>query len=333
MSLFPQSRFPCAVQGCHRHASLTAGKPFTLVELLVILAIIAVLAALLFPALTRAKETARRASCLSQQRQINIGALVFAGDHNGYLPVRSEHDGMWWTGTGWEAWWDSVNNVNGPLQFSIYGLERRDWIISSLWPVNSFGEPGGSYLTDKSLMRCPSRRDHYQTSNPWDMLIAKQKWNDFWSCYQAIGLSGFLHHAGWYGWHNPLYLIRAEKHDPAQALFTDAVGRWDRGYEYGGDWDILHQTNHWAGNPGGGNVIYADGTGRWRPFSTQAWVGGQNCGSAPAGSWTVWGALWGGPSAAQRDYFFGGDISGFYSGNNTAVSGNRGKFYMPPFAM
>jgi prepilin-type N-terminal cleavage/methylation domain-containing protein len=304
-------------------------RTFTLVELLVVIAVIAALASLLLPALARARETARRAVCLSQLRQIQVGALLFSGDRNGYLPVRSEHDGMWFGGTGWAQSWDSVNSVWRSPDFALYGMQSRDWIISSLWPVNGYGEPGGSYLTDKILMRCPSRRDHFQAANPHDMLIAKQKWNSFWSTYHAPGISGFMWHAGWYSSRCPLYLIRADRHDPNQALFTDFVGRASHGYEYGGDWNILHQTNHWDGYPGGGNVIRADGSGRWLPFSTQNWVGG-SCGSVPAGSWVVWGALWGGPSAALRDYFFSGNVSAFYGGDTTAITGNRGLFHMPP---
>src|SRR4051812_22854821 len=58
---------------------------FSMTELLVVIAVIAILAALLLPALGSAKETARRARCRNNLRQIGIASTVYAGDNNDFL--------------------------------------------------------------------------------------------------------------------------------------------------------------------------------------------------------------------------------------------------------
>src|ERR1051326_1397854 len=57
-------------------------KAFTLIELLVVIAIIAVLAAILFPVFAQAREKARTVSCLSNTKQLNLAALMYAQDYD-----------------------------------------------------------------------------------------------------------------------------------------------------------------------------------------------------------------------------------------------------------
>jgi prepilin-type N-terminal cleavage/methylation domain-containing protein/prepilin-type processing-associated H-X9-DG protein len=115
---------------------VTTRRGFTLIELLVVIGIIAILAAILFPVLARAREAARKATCNSNLRQIGVAFAMYVGDYDDCFP--NNGDTMLWMGRRWR--W--------PLQpYLAYGA-RRDAVD----PTN----PNLSQGAGANLLICPS---------------------------------------------------------------------------------------------------------------------------------------------------------------------------------
>jgi len=79
----------------HRSRSSQAAGGFTLIELLTVVAIIGILAAILFASISRMRESARRSVCLSNLRQIQMANILHSNDNNGYY-IRVKKNDVWW---------------------------------------------------------------------------------------------------------------------------------------------------------------------------------------------------------------------------------------------
>ena len=117
--------------------SMSSRRAFTLVELLVVIAIIAILAALLLPVLSMAKEKGYRAQCINNFKQLAIAIQVYADDHGDQLP-----------GPVWQGFYENYDNND---------YKRLPYYIA---PYLALPAPQ-STLRNVSLARCPSAAKHW----------------------------------------------------------------------------------------------------------------------------------------------------------------------------
>lgn len=204
---------------------------FVLIELLAVIAIIGILAAILLPALARARETARRASCASNLMQLGISLHVYAGENNGALP---------WSGGGGSG----------------------DCLISLL----------GDYVSEYNLFYCPSDPDPGRFYDEDRNLIVN-------GYLDGNGVRASYDYFGAYT-NVPIALPPPEKPLPRWPIMWDAIQSGPASSGFGlDDWrnSPSFEFNH---VPGGGNVLWLDGSVRF--LQIELWAD-TNLPTRPAG--------------------------------------------------
>ena len=214
-------------------------KAFTLIELLVVIAIIAILAALLMPALQRAREEANRTACKNNIHQVGIGFAIYMNDHGQDMP-------------GWVD--DSVAEATQvPVWQSIPGAGQ--------YAVPSGGDPyyqlvAQKYVEDVGLFDCPSCKNLDRPASGWygPMIIGP-------------GTNDRLHDGSFFGKHEKMVAWAEYAYDlgriardsvAARVVYGDSRERYFQDSAMFGYWPYNHAN--------GANVLFLDQAVQFAPM-------------------------------------------------------------------
>lgn len=173
----------CAIHAAFRRPM--ARHAFTLVELLTIIAIIAILAGILMPALVSAIGTARQTYCMSNMRQMGIAINAYAEDHNSYFPgnIYNTDDRSWQAMLEKNGYIPTLYRRNASNSAwvptgDLYCPELHQRFIE--W-VRSGGRPLYQFISDGEA--CTTTKDYYSYAMPFN---ASDSYNPN-NTYLAIG--------------------------------------------------------------------------------------------------------------------------------------------------
>ena len=206
-------------------------QAFTLIELLVVIAIIAILAAMLLPALARAKESGRRIACLNNLRQLSLAAQIYVGDNQGCYPPRSDTDR--WPDKLYENYGKSLSLLRCPTETvtPVSAGSSSSNNVADASPRSYFINGWNDYFNGINL---GDRLKENVIVYPSDTLVFGEKSSDHGDFYMDLMENGGNDFSG---------ILDQERHDGKSGsnyAFTDGSARYLK------DHSALYPLNLWA---------------------------------------------------------------------------------------
>lgn len=223
---------------------------FTLVELLVVITIIGVMVAMLLPSLSQAREAARRAQCLANQRSVFLGGANYANDWKFYLPPGSQA----------QSPLVNVSNVTLNPKWG-GGTQNMGYFLNEYLKISTSASTG-RITSNKGPLWCPSgNRTEVPAADAW----ASNGWAIF-SDYRLPGLSTYSIDVPWALTRSTFLWDRRQTDQLVAFSFDYTVKNASSGI-------VFTRTPHKTGGNetySGMNLLAVDGSGAWIPADRTA---------------------------------------------------------------
>jgi prepilin-type N-terminal cleavage/methylation domain-containing protein len=211
---------------------------FTLIELLLVMSIIAVLAAMLLPAVSSVKASAKRVNCLSNQRQMMLAMLAYAGDNDGYATPADTG----WVGVG------PYGGRHPTLMLMWHEYLPSDCLIATPTPQGLISWWNG-YMRWPNILSCPAvDPGPASANNSWYYGVRWPTVNLAGGTPEPFLSNGAIRMARL----NPVMPYLAESCLPTNPIRTQSC--WQNGNAWGANWSIIRITHR-----GSAVVTFPDG--------------------------------------------------------------------------